>query len=482
MGALKLNSRLKVVDINADFLKEGQYEHIGYYDLLKKKEILFSPKQCEALLAIIKGEDEFVGYGGAAMGGKSMLICWAAVLLAYAYPQTNWGIARHIMADLKKTILFDLEECLKNNNLKEKRDYKFNRELGIITFNNGSKIYLIGLKENIKGQEGQDLGGLQLTGAFVDESGQCDLDRIKILYIRTGRMNNGLYGLKRFIMETFNPSQSHIRHRYWTPFSEKRKVHNYRFIRALPSDNPSQDAKDYVQDIINSGDEENIERFVYGNFDYFQDPEALYSVPAIKSLYLNPKKPEASGCVTADIAMRGSDSFVVCVWFGRVLMDFIDMPKCGGKQIIDLLLSKCEQWEISTLNICYDADGMGQFIGEDGGFIEDAIPFKNASRPAIVKRANMANMKAYCAIQFAKRMQRGDYYLFALLQDEEKKTRLGRELRAVKKLRADDDLRTMGVSNKDDIKKTLSFSPDYWDAIIAREHPALNGGYTGESF
>jgi hypothetical protein len=71
--------------------------------------------------------------------------------------------------------------------------------------------------------------------------------------------------------------------------------------------------------------------------------------------------------ITADIALKGSDKFVVGVWDGRELIDILIMAKSDGKEVIEALIVLAEKHQIPNSKIIYDNDGVGGFIE---GFIK----------------------------------------------------------------------------------------------------------------
>ena len=142
-------------------------------------------------------ETNFVGYGGAAYGGKSYLLCYWLVIMSVAYPGTAWGLGRKELSVLRKTTLVTLLKVLDESKLKPEKDYKYNAQSNVITFTNGSVIYLLDTARQPSDPLYTRFGGLELTGCAVDESAETDEGAINILWTRTGRCRNGEYGIGR---------------------------------------------------------------------------------------------------------------------------------------------------------------------------------------------------------------------------------------------------------------------------------------------
>ena len=186
-------------------------------------EINFRPsvKQTKAWQYLFDEETNFVGYGGAAYGGKSYLECYWITTMAIAYPDTGWGLGRKELSVLKKTTLLTLFKVFEECNIIPGRDFNYNAQANIITFTNKSVIFLLDTAYQPSDPLYTRFGGLELTGCAIDESAETDEGAITILFTRTGRRNNtGIkngqpYNIGRKFMETFNPDKGHVYRRYY---------------------------------------------------------------------------------------------------------------------------------------------------------------------------------------------------------------------------------------------------------------------------
>ena len=135
------------------------------------KEIEFHPsqKQFEAWGYLTDEVKTEIGYGGAAHGGKSYLGCFWITASCMAYPGTGYLLGRKELTNLKRTTLLTLFKIFKDFGLSDK-NYDYNQQNNTITFDNGSQIFLLDLGYKPSDPLFTRLGGLELTGAFVDES------------------------------------------------------------------------------------------------------------------------------------------------------------------------------------------------------------------------------------------------------------------------------------------------------------------------
>lgn len=191
--------------------------------------------------------------------------------------------------------------------------------------------------------------------------------------------------------------------------------------------------------------------------------------------------------ITTDIAMQGSDKFVVYVWEGKVMIDFLSIDKSTGQSIIGSIKGMAIKYGVANSDICYDNDGVGAFVGGQGGFIDGAIEFKNGGTPIGGEHYN--HLKSQCYFNSGSSVFANEYYIpkeytfkghktqvASRLIDEETtlEDRLKYERKAIKRGKPDDDGK-LQVIKKSEMKVYLdNQSPDFLDAFMMREYFELN--------
>lgn len=426
-------------------------------------EINFRPskKQEKALDYLFDDTTLYIGYGGGAFSGKSYLLCYWLVIMCIGYPGTAWGLGRKELVNLKKTTLVTLFKVFDECNIK-KYHYTYNQQLNFIEFYNGSFIYLIDMAHKPSDPLYTRFGGLELTGAGVDESAENDKKSIDILFTRLGRRHNHKYGLKKKLLETFNPAKNHIYTRYYQPYSTKTESDNVKFVPALPKDNPSPEVDDYIKDIVSTGDKVTIERLINGNFDYDDDPSALIGFDNILNTFTNTFVEPGTKYITADIARFGRDKTVIGVWSGYRLFKVKSIPKSGLDEVKEELERLRVEHKIPLSNIIVDEDGVG------GGVVDfmKCKGFVNNSSPIELKgkKENFKNLKSQCYFGISDRINSDQVLIIA---DGEDKAAITEELQYVKQKNMDKDGKKE-VLSKDEIKEQLGRSPDYSDMIMMR--------------
>lgn len=224
---------------------------------------------------------------------------------------------------------------------------------------------------------------------------------------------------------------------------------------------------------------------LHGNWKQALSKDDIYNYDAFKGMFVNKyevDKPERY--ITADIAGKGSDMFVVGYWDGYLLADLLVMPKSNGKQIIEGIESFAKKYKVQNHNIAFDNDGVGQFVD---GFIVGAREFNNGSSPmedpdnkakdanGNPVKPNYFNLKTQCYYRSGDNVGKGKY---AISEDvanmmynntQTVRQRFMQERRAIKRAKADMDgkLRIIG---KDEMKTfNNGQSPDLLDMFMMRE-------------
>jgi len=174
--------------------------------------------------------------------------------------------------------------------------------------------------------------------------------------------------------------------------------------------------------------------------------------------------------ITADIALKGSDKFIVFVWDGSVVIDVLILDKSNGKQVIEGIEMLAKRHKVQYSNITFDNDGVGGFVD---GFIEGAVEFKNGG--AAMNGEAYANLKTQCYYKSADRVKRGDIliseFVCSQMYDNKRtiKQQLEFERKAIKRDKADNDGKLKIISKAEMKIKLGGKSPDLLDALMMFE-------------
>ena len=287
------------------------------------------------------------------------------------------------------TVVFQVMQIL---GIKPDDLFTLNSQTNIITFKNGSLIFLMDMSHQPSDPLYTRFGGLELTGAFVDESNENNVMAIEILKTRLGRGRNKEYGLIPKLLETFNPSKNHVYTRYYKPWKDGKLPAHRIFITALATDNTYLDDS-YIEQLKNA-DKVTRERLLYGNFEYDDDPAKLFEYDKICDIFSTERvdKPRRQNYLTCDVARMGRDKTVIMIWLGLHIHKVFSYPKTTTTKVRDLILENCRKYKIPHSNVMIDEDGVG------GGVYVGALAVASATAAWAVRSASKLTARSSLAV------------------------------------------------------------------------------------
>lgn len=377
--------------------------------------------------------------------------------MSEAYPGTGWLLGRKELLNLKRTTLLTFFKICAEYNLKPEVHFKYNQQSNIIDWHNGSQIFLFDLAHQPTDPLYTRLGGLELTGAAVDESNEVPVQAINTLKTRLGRRLNKKYGLLPKLLEGFNPDKGHVYTRYYKPWKENSLPPYRKFIKALPQDNPH--TTEEILNQIRNSDPITVQRLLHGNFEYDDDPAALIEYDAITDLFSNPVE-AGERYMSADIAEYGSDKTVIYVWEGLKVIKIFTYRKQGLDVSLKRIEEIAEKYEVPRSHIIIDDDGLGKGVST---FLYGCKKFNAQTKP--IRDENYQNLKSQCTYVLAKRINARKIAIDC--EDPTVKELIIQELEQIKSKDTDKDGK-LQIQPKDKIKEIIGRSPDYADALMMR--------------
>lgn len=191
-----------------------------------------------------------------------------------------------------------------------------------------------------------------------------------------------------------------------------------------------------------------------------ESDDMLISYDQMEDLYTNTFAQEGAMSMTCDIAMLGSDKFVIGVWNGYILKKIIIFDKTDGEEVLNIIKDTAHKYGVGRSRIVYDADGLGGYLK---GFLKGAVPFHNGGKviKSKGKTPNYKNLKSQCGHEFAKNI---DKFYF---EDDNCKSEVLKELEMLQSYALDTDGKIQLLPKKK-IIETIGHSPDLLDMIIMR--------------
>ncbi len=225
----------------------------------------FFPAQVRFIEALLSGNYDLLGYGGAIQNGKTNACLGAILILAKAFPGSRWAIVRKDLPSLRKTTLpswATLVRAMCPNFVSE----KFNQATWTVTCSNGSEIILFPASE-AQDPTFQRLRGFQCSGAYVEEANEVSLGFLNVLRTRVGSWPTpaGQQTPPPLTWCSFNPTMAWPRSVFYDPFHMGTLGPREFYINALPSDNPF--LSEEYRRVLETLPEAERQVYVLGNWD-----------------------------------------------------------------------------------------------------------------------------------------------------------------------------------------------------------------------
>jgi len=415
-------------------------------------------KQTRALDLLEDGTTKEVSYGGGAGGGKSLLGCYWILKSAMKYSGTRWLVGRSVLKRMRETTFVTMLECLKLQGLKEGTHFTVHNSDFVIRLSNGSVILFKDLARVPSDPNYDYLGSLEISGAFVDEAVQIEARCKEVLMSRI-RYKLDEFNIFPTALFTCNPARGWIYNQFYIPSRENRLPEKRAFVQSLATDNPHLPAS-YIE-ALNDLENSIKQRLLFGNWEFEDEDGQLFPYEQVVGAYSNNREPDTKArFISADIALQGSDKFVIAVWQGLKVLKIVSIDKCDPDEVVQVIKEIGNQYRVPKSNTIYDGDGIGQFLT---GYLRGAVSFRNNAAP--FHKENYSNLKSQCFFKLSEKLNKGELD-FSLIEDRHRKD-ITNELTAIRNDSLGTDNR-LQVTPKKDLKQILNRSPDYADAIMMR--------------
>lgn len=446
------------IETRCDAFRAGMF---GPLDLFEK--------QAEALHCLTDHSTKELLYGGGAGGGKSWLGCVWLLWMCLSYPGTRYFIGRKHLTEIRQSTIVTFQKVCKRYGIPAEM-WKYNDNSVTITFENGSVIKGLELSHKPGDKDFDTFGSMEFTSGWIEEAGGVPVKAYEVLRSRIGRHLNDKYKILAKIFITANPARNWLYSIFYLPYRNGVLQDTRRFIQALAIHNTKRESG-YLEQLEGLTGETRA-RLLLGDWEYEDDPLSLIEFDAIADLFTNSylRPDNLKRRLVCDVAMHGADLFRLGVFYGDVLMEHRFMPKSGGAQVIKAIKDLQAKHTIRAAHTIYDADGVGAFIGKQGGFLPGAVAFHGNAAPITAKgeKSKFANLKAQCGFALAEKINEGGMWAKAVTKEEDREM-LSEELAQIKKAKGqgDDKLR---LRRKEDVIQDLGRSPDFADLFLMKQY------------
>ena len=413
-------------------------------------------------------------FGGGAGGAKNYLGCAWLILCCLQYPGTRWLMGRSTLKSLKESTLLTFFEVSSSWGLKADAHFRYNQQDNTITFWNGSTIYLKDLFAYPSDPNFDSLGSTEYTGAMIDEANQV-IHKAKEVVKSRLRYKLDQFSLIPKLLLTCNPAKNWVYHEYYKPAKEGRLEPGKAFIQSLVTDNPHI-SPHYIDNLKGLRDPSMKERLLLGNWEYDDDPLALFQADAIADIFTNSVPPSDELFITCDAARLGRDLCVILVWRGWEVIHITCYEISKTTRIEGEIERLRAVYGIGRSHVVVDEGGVGGGVVDhlEGvkGFVAGSRPIQDAWKRSESEIAgqngyqlNYANLKAQCYYELAERVTKRKISI--PIADPDQQALITADLEQIKGKDADKDGK-LKVTDKDEIREHINRSPDFGDCISMR--------------
>ena len=440
------------------------------------KQIQLFPKQTEVRDVLTDQKSpilELLIWWGA-WWSKTFIWDLREIYMSLTYPWTRRGLWRSKMKTLRNTSLKTMTMILKNYFwFTEGKEFKITwsndpQSPNTIKFFNGSEILLLDLKYYPSlDPDFDDLWSLELTWWFIDEAVQITAKAYQVFSSRIGRRRNEELWLKPMLLLSCNPWKNRVYQEFYKKQKEWTIESHKRFIQILAKDNPH--VQDYVKKLSLMPDWPLKQRLFYGNWEYDDDENKVYSYRDLQSIFTN-EWIGGEKYIVCDVAWTGKDSTIIYVFDWRRIIETIVEEKSTPESVKSLILMKKQEYNVKLKNIVYDGSWLWRGLSGLGCEIfqwwSKPIPTKDATEQEKEwLNKTYLNLRSQCFFMLAKRIKDGSLSIKNV--DDDLQTRIIEELDSIQAWKIEKDW-PLQIIPKDEIKKLIWRSPDCADAISMR--------------
>jgi hypothetical protein len=407
--------------------------------------------------------------GGGAGGGKSRTICEWEIKCALRFPGSRGLLGRSVLKSLKESTLLTFFEVAQYWHLTANVHYRYNQQDNIITFWNGSAIYLKDLFAYPSDPNFDSLGSTEYTFAGIDEVNQVTFRAKEVVRSRL-RYKLTEFNLIPKLLMTCNPAKNWVYSDFYLPAKTGTLPQGRAFVQALVTDNPHI-SPHYIESLKSLKDPAMRERLLHGNWEYDDDPNALFGRDELNDLFSNPL-PGGDAYLTCDVARLGRDRTVYIIWEGLRAVEIIAVDKTRVNEVIADIEGLRAKHGIPMSHVLVDEGGVGGgvvdglncpgFVGGSSA-IQDKLLRRIDGEATPSYQVNYGNLRAQCYYTLAEYVR--EHRL--AIEETEYRDMIVADLEQIKSKDPDRDSK-LRVISKDEIKEHLGRSPDFGDALSMR--------------
>jgi phage terminase large subunit len=408
-----------------------------------------NPEQINFVNDFRSGKFNEMMIAGSAGSGKTFICLGLLHILCCNISGLKFAVIRKSEKNLKQTSIPSYN--------KMKRLTKSVNDSKIIDmaarYKNGSEILFV-WADISKDPDLDNVKGLEIDGALIEEANQIDIKYRNILKTRIGRWSNKI---KPFLLLNCNPSANWVKEEYYDPW-ENDILPEGRYFKQLSTIDNRHLSREYL-DNLETLPEEEYARYVQNVWNYIDNPHQLIKYEWYKQCVIDQYEElkTARNLLACDVARFGDDKTIIGRMSDNHMGWWEDYSKQDTVVTAGLLKIRRKEFNVHPKDVIVDAIGVGAGTVDACNHGEDSfLPFQFL--------AGIPSTKVYNIFRFYNLRSQVAWEFRESLKNEEitvqHHPQLQKDCLAVE---YDSDDKTLRVAAKKDIKKKLGFSPDYLD-------------------
>jgi len=293
---------------------------------------------------------------GTTGSGKSLLTLGLPHYLCMKYSGLKFAVIRKSEKNLKQTSI----PSYKKMKMITKSEHISTVTDMTARYANGSEIIFV-WADITKDPELNNIRGLELTGALIEEANQVDKKYFDLLKTRIGRWNNEL--CFPFILLNLNPSQGWVKELFYDNCVNHTMPDRHFFMEFDESDINlgSKKVTELFRKSLSDLPEEEYGRFVLNNWDYGEIPNQLVKYEWYKNCCLDQYfiKKTDRGLLSLDPAGEGKDSTVFARMHGNHIGWWEEYPKQDPGESGLIMIERAKELSIRKKDCIVDGIGIG---------------------------------------------------------------------------------------------------------------------------
>ena len=414
-------------------------------------------KQEHATYYLKDGITDEIVYGGAAGGGKSALGCLWLIENCQQYAGSRWLMGRTVFAALISSTFATFMNLINEWGIK----VEVNMQTKTIRFPNGSIILMKDLEYKPSDPNFDNLGGLEICGAFIDEAAQLSETAYNVIKSRI-RYKLDEFQIEPKLLMTCNPTKNFIFNLFYKPTKNNNIISWRKFIQSKYSDNKYL-PQDYITNLSRLSPDLRA-RLMDGDWEFNEEQGQLIKYEHIFNMVTDIIPQTGDYFLTIDVARFGKDSTVMYIWKGFTIVDILILNKNDLNTQINHAKDFVLKYKIANSRVIVDSDGVGAGVTD----VLRARGIVNNAKA--VNGENFQNLKTQLYFKLSERID--EIKILNKIWDMKIDNStfgemLTQELLYVRRENIDADGK-LSLMSKDKIKSFIGRSPDFADALAYR--------------